>query len=392
MDFVEMQVTGIAHGGYGVGRVEGQVCFVPYALPDEVIRICIARRSKGVLWGEIVEVLTPSPSRLPSSCSCFGVCGGCSWLHFAYPAQGEWKTRVVQDCLRRIGGIETEVCWLEDETLRTGYRTRAEFHVQERRIGFYAAGSHTVIDLESCPLLHPRLNAALKTLRAAHPKYAVEVVVNPEGHEVFVYEPHTSGRQGSASGMSTTPSRLARAFPDGVGERYFLFDGVPVCNGAFSQSSLQLNRMLRRLVFDLVGEAKNVLDLYCGSGNFSLGLDASIRVRGIDHNAAGIRAAQSIAPDNREYRTGGERAFATALNESWDAVILDPPRLGAKEILPALATAKAERLIYVSCDPATLARDLKDLTTGSWKLSRVTAVDMFPNTPHVETVCLLERK
>ena len=391
MDIVELQITGLAHGGYGVGRVEGQVCFVPYALPEERLRVGVARRSKGVLWGEVIDILTPAPARMKAACPRFGVCGGCSWLHFAYPQQGEWKCRIVQDCLRRLGKIETEVRWLEDATLRTGYRTRALFQVQDGRTGFFAGGSHTVVDLESCPLLHPRLNEALALIRGARPKYAVEVVVNPEGRDMFVYEPHTSGQQGSASRMSVTPSRLARAFPDGVGERFFLFDGVPVCNGAFSQSSLQLNRLLRRLVEELVGGAKRVLDLYCGSGNFSMGLNSAIQVLGMDHNETGIRAAQSVAGPNREYRAGDERAFVAALMESWDTIILDPPRLGAKEILPALATSKAGRLVYVSCDPATLARDMKDLVSGGWELTSVTAVDMFPNTSHVETVCLLER-
>ncbi len=379
-----VEITGAAHGGYGVCRIEGQVCFVPYALPGDTIRLRIARQTKGVLWGAVEEVLEPSPSRCAAECPTFGVCGGCTWLHFAYPAQGDWKRRIVGDCLKRIAGIEAEVEWHEDPALRLDYRTRAEFHSDEGKLGFYAQGTHAVVDIERCPLCHERLNEALERLRGLPVKDAVEVVVHPENGDTMVW---TKRRQRAVAEAFEHTNASEDEKP-----RHFLFDGVPIVNGAFSQASLLLNRILVRVVREMAGTPARLLDLYCGSGNLSIHVSAassSMQILGLDHQGTAIQAAR--ATGRGTYRAGDERAFAKALEEPWDVVLLDPPRTGAKAIVEALASSSAQRIVYVSCDPATLARDLKGLVARGWRLTRTAAVDLFPNTAHVETVCCLDR-
>lgn len=379
----DLTITAVAHGGHGVARVDGQVCFVAYGLPGDTVRARIVKRSKGVLWAVIDELLEPSPDRIPAHCPVYGVCGACTWLHFAYPAQGEWKRRIVRESLARLARIEIDVAWAEDPNHRLRYRTRAEFHGDGERLGFYAAASHDVVDVMACPLCHPRLNTALATLRALKPDASVEVVVNPEGDDVLVWTRSRIRGLESAFAQAQHPgSEEARAS--------FLFDGVPVVNGAFSQSSLLLNRVLVRTVYEAVGNAATVLDLYCGTGNLSLGLARQCVVTGIDHNRAAVEAARSIGAG--DYRAGNERAFHEAIRErAWDTIILDPPRTGAREMAPALARCEAHSLVYVSCDPATLARDTKVLIEGGWCMERATAVDLFPNTPHIETVCTFAR-
>ena len=119
-------ITGVAHGGHGVSRIDGQVCFVPYALPGDTVEVRVVRQARGVLWGAIDKLVEPSPHRCAPCCPYFGACGGCMWLHFAYPGQAEWKQRIVKDALERIAGVTADVVWVEDEILRLGYRTRAE--------------------------------------------------------------------------------------------------------------------------------------------------------------------------------------------------------------------------------------------------------------------------
>lgn len=377
-----IEITTLAHGGDGIGRIEGQVCFVPYGLPGDVLRVKITRKTQKALWAEIVAVESSSPERTTAACPVFGPCGGCSWLHFAYPAQGAWKRRIVQETLQRIGGVETALDWAEDPELRTGYRTRAEIHGDGKRLGFYAAASHSLVDIESCPLCHPRLNEALRGLRAADIKGSVTVTVNPEGEETLVWTRFPKRSLKHRFPLANTPQDTSRA--------RFLFNGVPVVNGAFSQASLLLNRLLVRIVHEYVGKASSLLDLYCGSGNLSLGLAARIRVLGLDHHQEAVRAADSILHGG--YQPGGEDKMAEQIRSGeWDTILLDPPREGAKEIMPALAGSLARAIVYVSCDPATLARDLKTLGAGGWKVMRGVALDLFPNTPHVETVCRLER-
>ncbi len=374
-------ISGLAHGGGGVTRIDGQVCFVAQGLPGDVLKVVVERRSRGVLWAHIEEILEPSPERIAAPCPAYGSCGGCGWLHFAYPAQAEWKRRIVADSLERIGGIQAEVIWVEDAALRLGYRTRAEFHNHDGHWGFFERGSHKVVPLEACPLCHEHLNAALARLQGLRLPHPVQITVNPEGPEVLAW--------------SARPSSVLREqFPipsSGELSEGFLFDGVPVVNGTFTQASLLLNRLLLREVHGAVEGTGPVLDLYCGNGNLSLGLAArGLRVAGLDHNRAAVSAANAVSPGS--YRSGGEAEFVCALDEFQpETILLDPPRTGAKAIADALAECEARRIIYVSCDPATLARDIKVMLPGGWHIAKVTALDLFPHTAHVETVCVLER-
>jgi tRNA/tmRNA/rRNA uracil-C5-methylase (TrmA/RlmC/RlmD family) len=377
-------ISALAHGGHGVARIEGQVCFIPYALPGDKVSVRIVRRSKGVLWGAIDQVLVPSPDRIDPGCAVYGRCGACMWLHFAYPAQAEWKRRIVRDCLERIARLTVDVEWAGDPNRRLHYRTRAEFHGDGAGFGFYSGGSHDVVDVVTCPLCHPRLNAALSKLRELRVRGSVEVTVNPEGEDLLVW---------TAKRIATLDAAFEQVqWPGSGGPRAeFLFDNIPVVNGAFSQSSLLLNRVLLHVVHEAVGDAERVLDLYCGSGNLSLALARDRAVTGVDHHRASIDAARNTG--HGDYRTGDEVAFNTMIDsEPWDAVLLDPPRTGAKAIAANLAHSSAKRIVYVSCDPATLARDLRVLAAAGWHITRATAVDLFPNTHHVETVCLLEQR
>lgn len=362
-------------------RIAGQVCFVAHGLPGDVVRVRVIKETKGVLWGAIEEIVEASPDRTTACCEKFGACGGCSWLHFAYPAQAQWKRRIVRDSLERIAKIECDVAFEENPGLRLGYRTRAEFHADQGLLGFYAPASHTVVDIKSCPLCHEHLNQALERLRATPTKDAIEVNVNPEGPEVLIAakRPHRSLRE---------TFKLVNALDDAQPHR-FEFDGIPVVNGAFSQSSLLLNRLLVTVVSRMAAGASSVLDLYCGNGNLSLRLPGAPRTLGLDQNRPAVAAAQAVG--RGEYREGNEADFCRALKDKWDVVLLDPPRTGAKNVADAVAGSACNRIIYVSCDPATLARDLKTITASGWGLRETVAVDLFPNTAHVETVCRLER-
>jgi 23S rRNA (uracil1939-C5)-methyltransferase len=368
--------------------VEEQVCFVPYALPGDRIRVRIERQAKGVLWGAIEEFVEASPHRVGAEEACCpvqGSCSACGWLHFGYPGQAEWKRRIVSDSLQRLAKIEADVEWVEDAALRRGYRTRGEFHGDGKAWGFYLRGTHEVQPVRACPLCHPRLNEGLRRLWEAPFADSVEMTVNPEGDEIQVW---TKRPRRELSGLFSDVNSLH----DREKRASFLFDGVPVVNGTFTQSSLLLNRLLVKVVHECVGSPKRVLDLYCGNGNFTLGLEGVGRVVGIDHNRAVVEAAASRARGDWEYRAGDEELIRRGLRDArWDVVVIDPPRTGAKEIVGDISPERVGSVVYVSCDPATLARDLKTMTAAGWKLERVVAVDMFPNTPHVETVCKLER-
>ena len=379
----EVEITGLANGGDGICRVEGEVCFVRYALPGDRVLLEVEAKSRGALRAVILEVLEPSPDRTQPSCGVFGRCGGCTWLHFDYPAQAEWKCRIVKDCFSRIGKIDVDVEWEEIPALRMGYRTRATFRRGGSRWGFYEARSHDVVDIPECPLCHPHLNAALGALRATDATGSVAITVNPEGDEVLVWSDEDATPLKEAFPLANSPRDAGR-------RESFLCDGVPVVNGSFAQSSLLLNRLLVRHVHALIGDARSVLDLYCGCGNFSLALADGRRIVGLDHDGAAIMAADRR--DRGEYRVGDEEEFKTHIGDSaWDVILLDPPRAGAKRIMRTLATCDAEAIVYISCDPATLARDAAVLVRGGWSVDGLTVVDMFPHTAHIECVARFRR-
>jgi 23S rRNA (uracil1939-C5)-methyltransferase len=373
----------VAQGGHGVARIEGQVCFVRHGLPGDTVRVCIKRSARQVLWAEIEEVIAPSPHRASAACAHFDRCGVCSWVHFAYPAQAEWKQRLVLDAFERIAGFTPELGWQENPDLRLGYRTRAEFHGDGKNFGFFAPDSHDIVDMESCPLCHPRMNTALAALRQLDLKGTVTVTINPEGEETLVWTRFPQRRLKHRFPLANHPKEEG-------GRARFFFDGVPIVNGAFSQSSLLLNRLLVKTTGEYIGKAVSVLDLYCGNGNLSLPLSNRIRVVGYDHHHEAVKAAR--AAGEGEYQTGDEARMRKAIQrDEWDTILLDPPRTGAKAIMPALAECHARKIVYVACDPPTLARDVKTLVEAGWQLTRATAIDLFPNTAHVETVCRFER-
>ncbi len=383
---MHLWIHAVAHGGDGLGRLEdGQVCFVPFALPGDRVKVRVYKRSATATWARLLEVVTPSPHRTEFIGDNPAMAEAYIWGCFGYPAQGEWKHRIVTECLRRIGKIDTEVEWIEDPGQRLGYRTRAEFHGDGTRLGLYAAQSNRIVPMTRCPLCNNAVNGAFQSLAELRLRGSVVITAHPETSEVMLW---------------TNPAELHRvrdAFPwanamgDGRARAVFEVDGVPIVNGAFCQSSLTLNRMLLRIVQEMVGRPASLLDLYCGNGNLSLWLARQgARVEGYDHTPEAVHAANALGLGR--YQRGGEAVMAEVAGRGgFEAVILDPPRSGAAALMPVLEKSDAERIVYVSCDPATLARDLKMLAAGGWRPERVAALDLFPHTPHVETVCLLRR-
>lgn len=379
----EVEITGLAHGGAGIGRVEGQVFFVPMGVPGDVLLVKVVRPGKRAQWAEIEQVLEASPARREPACPYFGECGGCDWLHMDPDLQAEGKCQIVADALARIGGVDAEVAWLDNPALHLGYRTRATFQGDGERVGFNARKTNNVVDIDRCPLCHEELNAALKQLHLVKPKGPVTITVNPEGGTPLVWSKFTNRKLKQYFPSAQSPKDPHRR------ER-FTHGGATVVNGSFCQSSLMLNELLRGVVRDLVESPSSLLDCYCGNGNLSLQFEDVPDILGIDHGKEGIKAAYALRKGS--YVTGGEAKMTQAINKGgWEVILLDPPRAGAKALMPALAKSDAARIVYVSCDPATLARDCKALVAGGWQVAEVVAIDLFPNTAHVETVCRLER-
>lgn len=432
----ELQVERLALGGSGVGRIDGKVCFVPFSAPGDLLTVRVLQEHRSHCEAELVELLQPSPLRVVPRCPVFGQCGGCDWQHLDYAAQCRAKQSILQETLQRLARISDppiqETC---ASSQQYGYRSRAQFKLYRTPeglvAGFYRRGSRYVIDLpQGCPVVAPAINTVLLDLRRILELFpdndripqisleegldgvvaivhAISVDTEPLRRHLLHHREQLrlaglflqSGRKESLTPLWGS-GQMRYTVPDcGTTESLVLGYGI----GGFSQVNREQNRTMVGLVCAAVrrsGSALRLLDLYCGNGNLSLPLARQTgELLGIEGFAPSIASAvdnaRQLRVNNSTFRCQDAAKAVRQLaqrGELFDLVLLDPPRQGAAEAVRELGALRAARIVYVSCDPATLARDLAILCGGSgYRLECVTPLDMFPQTAHLETVALLQR-
>ncbi|WP_067968839.1 class I SAM-dependent RNA methyltransferase [Nocardiopsis trehalosi] len=411
---LELRVDDVAHGGWCVGRHEEQVVFVRHALPGERVRVRVTEETRRFLRAEAVDVLEPSPDRVTPPCPYAGPgrCGGCDWQHATLDAQRRIKGRVVAEQLRRIAGIEREV---EVEELPgtpdgLGWRTRVRFAVAaDGTAGLRRHRSHELEPVDSCRIAHPEVDR-LGVTDLPWPGIAeVEAVVSGTTRDSAVIVTPRGARlpalptpKASAAvlrrfkGGRTQQVRGRRGIREQVGGREFR-----VSAGGFWQVHPAAAAVLTDAVLAALEPkpGETALDLYCGSGLFTGPLAEAVgpegRVLGVESGAEAVRDAQHNLRDVPWARV--ERAdVATQLRE-WvdmrvDVAVIDPPRSGVgRAVAEQLAELRNRRVAYVSCDPATLARDLAAFIEFGYRLTSLRAFDAFPMTHHVECLAVLDR-
>jgi 23S rRNA (uracil1939-C5)-methyltransferase len=354
------------YGGDALGRWEGQVVLAPYLVPGETARVEVERKEKGLLRARPIEILTPAPQRVPPPCPYFGRCGGCHYQHTSYPYQLEQKQAILREVLRRVGKLEppSEIDVIAGEPW--GYRNRVQLHAHGGQVGYLEAGSHTLCAIDACPIASPRIN---QVLREGLDGYGLPRQV--ESVELFTNEQEVQASTG------VLDYRVGA-------ERYRIS----------RYSFFQVNRfLLDAMVARVVGERSGAeaLDLYAGVGLFSIPLARRFTsVTAVESGGAAYRDLQFNAGRAgvavRAERMASEQ-FLESVQRTPDFVLADPPRAGlGKNVVRHLLRLRAPRLTIVSCDPATLARDLAPLTAAGYRMERMTLVDLFPQTYHIETV------
>lgn len=379
---VQLTLTGIAHGGKAVGRDAGRVVFAPFGIPGERVEAEVYRQRKRFAEGEIARVLDPSEDRVEPECPYFGVCGGCHLQHVAYDRQLELKRTVVSDLLRRVGGF-TDVS--VHPTLPSpepyGYRNSARFLAGRRGdLGYTDWRCNAFMRVDECPIMAPPISASLPRLQGrGRPGEPLRVRYSETTGEVVVWPP--VGAPAAAEQPIIRYELLGEIFQ--------------VSATSFFQVNLPQAERLVRLAIERLGpmEGKTVVDAYCGAGAFTRFVaPRAARTIGIEESPAAVADARAnLAGLGVRLIEGRTEVELGALTVPVDLVLLDPPRTGCKPpALDALLTLAPERIVYVSCDPATLARDLKVLcSAGGYRLTDVQPVDMFPQTYHIEVVATL---
>jgi 23S rRNA (uracil1939-C5)-methyltransferase len=395
-ELVELDLTALAAGGDAIGRdASGRVTFVAGGAPGDRVRARIVERHKSFARAELVEVLAASPARIAAPCPLAAArsCGGCPWMHVAPGAQLAAKQELAAGALRKLiaRGLELAPPLAPVPPLR--WRRRARFHLGDGAIGLDAPRSRRVTDVAACLQLDARLEAALVEVRAA---LAGAVEGRGELHLALGHRGDVHVVIEAAVAPAVAEALLGRAGIAGVvvpghtagAAAIELEPGLVGPADAFAQASAAGNRALIDEVVAAVAPAPGmrVLELFAGSGNFTRPLVAA----GAEVVASDIRAP--VDPGRAEWRTGDAASVVKSLaGERFDAVLLDPPRTGAKEAVSALAAVDAPRVIYVACDAATLARDLEILDAAGWSPRRARVLDLMPQTAHLEIVAVAER-
>ena len=428
LDPVETQIESLSHDGRGVARIEGKTVFIDGGLGGERVRFRYSKKHSKYDEGRVVEVLSSSPDRVEAKCQHYGVCGGCSLMHMAPVAQLVLKQKTLMEQMSHFGHIEPEE-WIEPMTGPLwGYRRKARLgvkHVPKKNrvlVGFREKGTPYLALLDKCEVLDPRIGTRLAELGsmietlAAYNRIAQIEVAMDDKNTALVFrnlDPLSDSDQkilityGQKNDLwiylqSGGPDTITPIWPKSPQLSYAPEVGLTLMfePSDFTQVNATINQNMIQLTMELleVCTEDRVLDLFCGLGNFSLPLARRVsEVVGVEGDAALVKHAQNNAKLNDLNNATFEQAdlTKTALkdyswaNDGFNKILLDPPRSGAFEVLSQLADLGAERIVYVSCNPATLARDAGELVHKyGYTLVSAGIMDMFPHTSHVESIAL----
>ncbi len=394
---IEVQLTSMAHGGAAVGRVDGKAHFVDGALPGETIRGTLGRDAGSWASVDLLDVVEASPERITPPCAHFGACGGCQWQYATHEAQQDWKRAIVTGQLAHIGDLhDIDVRETVVPSEPFGYRNRMDFKVVDGSPAMTRRKSHSTVPIEECLLLHPMLKELFDALGPLPGVRSLTLRAGVNTGERLVVVggtvPESAGTW-DASVAHRTGNRLRRV--RGSTEIHEVVQGhrLRITGTAFFQANTDGAEALVGLVRDALDPLPTdvLLDAYAGGGLFGATIGGSVSeviaievaagsVTDLVHNLEAADVKATVVEGNVEQ-------VANAAAPSVDIVVADPPRRGLRaEGVDALVTLAPRTIAYVSCDPASLARDARMLTAAGYELDRVTPVDMFPQTFHTEAV------
>lgn len=434
-------ITGYTAEGLGVARINGQVVFVHGGVRGEVCAVRILKVLKNAAYGRVEKIMEAAPARREPDCPHYPACGGCDFRHISYEEELDAKRQRLEDALRRIGGAEARVEEILGSPRTDGYRNKSQFPVSAAgRAGFYRARSHEVVPASDCRLQAPQANAIAKTVEEYLRDFSVPAYDERSRKGLLRHIYVRTNREGRAMAClavngAVLPEeeklvrRLLAACPDAagillnrnerdtnviLGDSYRTLWGTDaledtLCGLTFRLSPPSFYQVNREQAERLYGKTlefagltgrEAVLDLYCGIGTISLILAGrAAHVTGVEAAPEAVRDAEENARRNQitnvRFWCGDAGEAAKRYAEEGmrpDVIVADPPRKGlSEEAVQAAAAMGPERIVYVSCDPGTLARDVKRFRNLGYRLARCAAVDMFPRTRHVEAVVMMSR-
>ena len=347
---IDVTIEDLAFGGDGIARVDGKACFVPFTMPGDICRIRIRENRKNFMRGQLVELLEAAPDRTQHRCRVFGHCGGCQYQHMTYEAECHFKANQVSQTMRRLGGmLEPPMQPLVPSPEAYGYRNRIQVHIEQSKFGFRAGDGQSFVPIRECPIASDQINR-----------------------------------------------QLARLKPDDIrGRRKLALSDDDTAAAGFSQVNRYQNDTLRQQVlqaFDGIGG--RLIELYAGGGFFTELLQSQFTtISAVEWDSRLVESGRKCCPGVDWVHRSVEEAVPVL---DWKgeelSILVDPPREGLPAaVLETIRNATATRFVYLSCNPATQARDLQQLSSD-WSVNRITPIDLFPRTAHIESLAVCERQ
>ncbi|MDQ6707490.1 MAG: RsmD family RNA methyltransferase [Acidobacteriota bacterium] len=388
----EIEIEKLVYGGDGLSRRDGQVILTPFTLPGEVVRAAPERVQAGVLWAKAIDIARTSPDRAVAPCPYFGTCGGCHYQHASYERQLEIKRDILRETLQRVGKISAPDNFETVYAEPLAYRNRVQLHIRNLQFGYLQARSHQLCAIDHCPISSSAINSSITTLRRMlrdrrWPKFIgrIELFTNETEFQLNVLE---TGQPVARRFFEWCAEEIPGLVPAALDYLEYR-----VSRGSF----FQVNRFLLRRVIEVAldgAEGETALDLYAGVGFFSLPLARRFAdVTAVESGAGAVRDLEFNAERAGlavKTETGAVDAFLQKLQTPPDFVLADPPRAGlGKTVVNRLLELRPRQIAIVACDPATLARDLAALLAGGYRFERLTMIDLFPQTFHIEAVAHL---
>jgi 23S rRNA (uracil1939-C5)-methyltransferase len=419
-----LEIGSLSHGPYGIGRHDGRVIMVPGTVPGDRVSARLIESKGSYAIAELIDITQPSAHRRRPPCPYVGPCGGCPWQQIDYRAQLTAKQQSLEDALRRIGKLKDfDILPMVAAPREFHYRRRIRLHCNNRRqIGFARSFSHDLVEIDSCEVASAQVNRALEHIRswvkqAATNIVEIEIVAGDGENELVVIAsaagPSAPSDNATIRKLLDGAAGLRGVIVKGGGRRQVWGDTrisvatetdlrLAVEADVFTQVNPEGNRTLLHhlLSAGAFANGDNVLELYCGAGNFTLSIARRTgKVVAVEGRRQAVDSgklnAQRSGIDNIRWRVAPVPAALRELarrKERFSKIVLDPPRAGAKGIDRNLAVLDAETILYISCNPATLARDLAALARRGYKLRTVQPIDLFPQTFHVEALAVVKRQ
>ncbi len=354
---IQVTIEKLVLGGYGLAHHNGQVVFVPFSAPGDTLDVKVTSQKKKTLFGEIQKIVTPSALRNPAPCKVFGSCGGCHWQHISYQEQLQWKNRLVLEALKSVVTERTQIHPIISSPKEWNYRNRIRLKWDGKSLGFFKRKSHDFVEAKECLIADNRINQKF---------------------------------QDASIKLKGKPPQELTLSVDGASDI-----------SQFSQVNSLVNEALKEVVLEWAQKPSSsvIYDLYAGSGNFSFPLQSRFKgsLVGVELSLQSVQLAReniknlSLRPDQCEFYLSSVDLFLkkNPLLPS-SLVIVDPPREGLSNfVVQSLLDSNVSQVLYISCDPATLARDLK-LLSAKFKIKQLQVFDMFPQTAHIETLVDLQ--